>query len=185
MQDLKFNIQLFAEGGAEGVSTGAESAPVSPEATGQSADVTSGANSKVAAYIARAKEYAKLDGRPLVPDAAQPITPPVANAKSQDAADTKPVQVTEDAAADTPPEETFDSLVGKNGKYEKEYNSRMSAAIKGRLKSVKQAEDKLREFAPLIGRVAENFGVEIDDIYKLDLADLIKRFDEDTRLIAD
>lgn len=185
MQDLTFDLQLFSEGGMDGGTGGAESTPVTTNTAPQEAQVNTGAtHSKAAAYAERARRYAKLDGRQLVPDAAQAAPPPVADQKSQVAADIEPVQ---DTTEDTPPvaEETFDSLIGKNGKYEKEYNARMSAAIKGRLKGAKQAEEKLREVAPIIGRIAEHMGMPIDDIYKLDAAELIKRFDKDTRLIAD
>lgn len=184
MQDLNFDLQLFSEGDGAPSGTSVQDPAGSAAPAGESTGISGVTHSKAAAYAARAQRYAKLDGRPLVPDAAP--TPAPEEQSRQDAADKTPEQADNRVTPTAdPPDESFDSLIGKNGKFEKEYNSRVSAAIKGRLRNVKQAEEKLREFAPLIGRIADSFGLDGKDIYNMDVADLISRFDEDTRLIAD
>lgn len=55
---------------------------------------------------------------------------------------------------------TFDELIGKGGKYEKDYNDRVATTVKSRLKSTKAELDRLKGYMPAIELMGQRLGLD-------------------------
>lgn len=61
-------------------------------------------------------------------------------------------------------EETFDDLIGKNGRFREEYEKRTQKLIQDRLKSSKGAEQKLSQVQKALDLLSVRYGVDKNDI---------------------
>ncbi len=61
-------------------------------------------------------------------------------------------------------EETFDDLIGKNGRFRQEYEKRTQKLIQDRLKSSKGAEQKLSQVQKALDLLSVRYGVDKNDI---------------------
>ena len=145
------NLQLFAgegagDGGGEGASTG-ESA-VDP---GQQRLLELG----VPADKIRKNRAYKLNPPKQKPAAAEQVDAPEQKQKQAAAADNP----TEETKTDSPTRMSWDEIMA-----DPEYNKHMQATIQSRLRSAKDAEEKLNKLAPAAELIARKYGLDPENI---------------------
>lgn len=70
----------------------------------------------------------------------------------------------EEASSSQAKEESFDDLIGKNGRFREEYEKRTQKLIQDRLKSSKGAEQKLSQVQKALDLLSVRYGVDKNDI---------------------
>lgn len=75
--------------------------------------------------------------------------------------------VTEEQAPTPEVEESFDDLIGKNGRFRSEYEAKTQKLIQERLKSSKDAEKKLSQAQKMFDLLSVRYGVDRNDITAL------------------
>lgn len=181
-ENTRFDLQLFAEGGA-GDGGGASAAAPATAGAAQTGQAATGENQGDAAPVYRSKrrnpfadvKYGVQQEAAQQDDAAKMAQQNGEQTGNQDPGSAEP-------AKDTGEEPNFEQLVGKGGKFEKDYNSSVQAIVQSRLKNAKQTEANVRKIAPLLATLGDRYGIDASDISSLDVEALAQKIDEDTSL---
>lgn len=151
MENTRFDLQIFAEGGAGdgGAAAGGQAAAAG---SAQQAE-----NGPVARGRRRENPLANVQyGR------RQEVTPQVAPAGKQQAAEGQTTRA------------SFDELIA--GDYKQDYQQRLQAHINDRLKSRNERDQQL---TPILQMVAQRYGMDASDVSKLDLTALHDKIADD------
>lgn len=65
-----------------------------------------------------------------------------------------------EAVAPSQPEETFESLIGKGGKYHDEYGKRVQEAVNARFKNQRDYQKQINAIDPIVRMAAERYGIK-------------------------
>lgn len=88
--------------------------------------------------------------------------------------------IEQDATVD---QESFDSLI--NGKYKDDFNQRVEGILKKRLAKSKRDTDMIDRLGPAIQLLGKNYGMDIDDIRKMDVDMFLQKAMDDNRFYED
>lgn len=162
MDYINIDLQLFADGG-DGGATGAADAGV-----GTTAPAADGQNRADDRRVASGRRERKENPLANVRYGVQREEPAQQKALAQQAAQTEAVE-------QEGQEETFDDLI--KGKYKADYDQRMQATIRDRLKG---SNERISKLTPIIEAVAQRYGMDTSDLDKLDLDALSAKIAGDT-----
>lgn len=162
MDYIYIDLQLFADGGDGGASGAADAG------AGTAASAAEGQNRADDRRVASGRRGRKENPLANVRYGVQREEPAQQKAPAQQAAQT---EVAEQEGQD----ETFEDLI--KGKYKAEYDQRMQATIRDRLKGSNERMSKLN---PIIEAVAQRYGMDTSDLDKLDLDALSAKIAGDT-----
>ena len=159
MDYIKIDLQLFADGGDGGATVAADAS------VGMAASTAEGQN--------------RADDRRLAPGRSQRKENPLANVRyglqREEAAAPDTAQTEAANQEGQEQAETFDDLI--KGKYKADYDARVQATIRDRLKGSNERMNKLN---PIIEAVAQRYGMDTSDLDKLDLNALSEKIAGDT-----
>lgn len=77
--------------------------------------------------------------------------------------------------------ETFEALVGKGGRYEKEYNAALQKAVRGRLRGAEAQKQQMEKLLPIVSWIGQIYGMDTSDMSKVDLDALGEKLSQDNR----
>lgn len=165
MDYINIDLQLFADGG-DGGATGAADAGVDTAAS-----AAEGQNRADDRRVASGRRGRKENPLANVRYGVQREEPAQQKAPAQQAAQT---EVAEQEGQEEHAE-TFEDLI--KGKYKADYDQRVQATIRDRLKGSNERMNKLN---PIIEAVAQRYGMDTSDLDKLDLDALSQKIAGDT-----
>lgn len=85
--------------------------------------------------------------------------------------------VAQDSSNEEEAKPSFDDLI--NGEYKKDYQKNINKVVRSRLKGAKETENRLNSFTPLLEILANRYGIETDDVSKLDAQAFIEKMMDD------
>lgn len=85
--------------------------------------------------------------------------------------------VAQDSSNEEEAKPSFDDLI--NGEYKKDYQKNINKVVRSRLKGAKETENRLNSFTPLLEILANRYGIEADDVSKLDAQAFIEKMMDD------
>lgn len=167
MKDWKdmFELQRFAEGGAEGgAGDGAAGAADAAQTGVTEADAAP-----------QSRRRAKSNPLANVRYGIQPEeTTQLANNEAPAAA--------EQESAKQP---TFDELLKSNPQFKADYDARMQKALDGRFKKANQTEARMNQMQPIIQAIAAHYGIDAADPGAIDLDGLMNAVSNDRKMYED
>ena len=162
MNKYALNLQLFADGGASG--TGA---------AGDGAGSATGVTGQEAAVPVYDRAMRQKGGSGVRYDAVQTTEAPAQGA-------TTPQVAAANTEAQAPVKPTFQELI--EGDYKDDFSKTMQGIVQKRLKTAKDAEDRLSRLAPALQIVAEKYGLDFTDVSTADPDALIQALEQDRSL---
>lgn len=159
MEYTRFDLQLFADGGA-----GAGSGTGTGGAAGGNGSTAAAAGTEVTQAEQRSPARSKRRENPLANVTYGRQTEP---AKQTDAA-------TQDQTQQTEPAENFEDLI--KGRFKGDFESRVQGILQDRLKGSREREAKV---TPILERLAQRYGMDTADMANLDLDALTEAIDSD------
>lgn len=162
MDYIYIDLQLFADGGDGGASGAADAG------AGTAASAAEGQNRADDRRVASGRRGRKENPLADVRYGVQRDEPAPQKAPAQQASQTE-------AAEQEGQDETFEDLI--KGKYKADYDQRVQATIRDRLKGSNERMSKLN---PIIEAVAQRYGMDTSDLDKLDLDALSAKIAGDT-----
>ena len=90
-------------------------------------------------------------------------------------------QITNEGAT----EETFEDLIGKNGKYKAEFDAKVQAILNDRFKSQKNSNDTLAKLTPVIELLGSKYGIDAKNLDKLDVDKFVETITQDDSYYED
>ena len=159
MEYTRFDLQLFADGGA-----GAGSGAGTGGAAGGNGSTAAAAGTEVTQAEQRSPARSKRRENPLANVTYGRQAEP---AKQTDAA-------TQDQTEQTEPAENFEDLI--KGRFKGDFESRVQGILQDRLKGSREREAKV---TPILERLAQRYGMDTADMANLDLDALTEAIDSD------